>query len=39
MYAKGMTTSNTQTHFHDIYDIDISDTTMSRITDRILPIA
>lgn len=38
MYAKGMTTSDIETHIHDIYGIDVSDTTISRITDKILPI-
>ncbi len=37
MYAKGMTTSNIQTHIKDIYGMNISDTTVSRITDKILP--
>ncbi|WP_201769365.1 transposase [Synergistes jonesii] len=35
MYAKGMTTSDIVAHIRDIYGIDISDTTVSRITDRI----
>lgn len=39
MYAKGMTTSDIETHIRDIYGLQISDTTISRITDRILPIA
>ena len=39
MYAKGMTTSDIESHIHDIYGIDISDTTTSRITDKILPVA
>lgn len=38
MYAKGMTTSDIETHIHDIYGVDVSDTTISRITDKILPI-
>ena len=38
MYAKGMTTSDIETHIHDIYGLNISDTTVSRITDKILPI-
>lgn len=38
MYAKGMTTSDIETHIHDIYGLDVSDTTISRITDKILPI-
>ena len=39
MYAKGMTTSDIETHICDIYGLQISDTTISRITDKILPIA
>lgn len=39
MYAKGMTTGDIETHIKDIYGLEISDTTVSRITDKILPIA
>ena len=39
MYAKGMTTSDIEEHIRDIYGIEVSDTTVSRITDKILPIA
>ena len=39
MYAKGMTTSDIETHIQDIYGVEVSDTTISRITDKILPIA
>lgn len=39
MYAKGMTTSDIETHIRDIYGVGVSDTTVSRITDKILPIA
>ena len=39
MYAKGMTTSDIETHIQDIYGISVSDSTVSRITDKILPIA
>jgi Transposase and inactivated derivatives len=39
MYAKGMTTSDIESHIRDIYGIDVSDSTISRITDKILPIA
>lgn len=39
MYAKGMTTGDVETHIRDIYGIEVSDTTASRITDKILPIA
>lgn len=38
MYAKGMTTGDIEFHMKELYDIDISDSTISRITDRILPI-
>lgn len=39
MYAKGMTTSDIETHIRDIYGVEVSDMTVSRITDKILPIA
>lgn len=39
MYAKGMTTSDMESHIRDIYGVEVSDTTISRITDKILPIA
>ena len=39
MYAKGMTTGDIETHIQDIYGIEVSDTSISRITDKILPIA
>lgn len=39
MYAKGMTTSDIESHIRDIYGVVVSDTTVSRITDKILPIA
>lgn len=38
MYAKGMTTADIESHMRDLYDIQISDSTISRITDKILPI-
>ena len=38
MYAKGMTTSDIESHMRELYDIEISDSTISRITDKILPI-
>lgn len=38
MYAKGMTTSDIEAHIKDIYGLDCSDTTISRITDKILPV-
>lgn len=39
MYAKGMTTGDIETHIRDIYGVEVSDTTVSRVTDKILPIA
>lgn len=39
MYAKGMTTGDIETHIRDIYGVAVSDTTISRITDKILPVA
>jgi len=38
MYAKGMSTSDIEGHIREIYGLDVSDTTISRITDKILPI-
>ena len=38
MYAKGMTTSDIETHIRDIYGLSISDSTISRVTDKILPV-
>ena len=38
MYAKGMTTSDIESHIQDIYGLECSDTTISRITDKILPV-
>lgn len=37
MYAKGMTTGDIEAHMKDLYGVDISDSTISRITDRIMP--
>ena len=39
MYAKGMTTGDIEAHIQDIYGISVSDSTVSRITDKILPVA
>ena len=39
MYAKGMTTGDIEAHIQDIYGVDVSDTTVSRITDKILPVS
>ena len=38
MYAKGMSTGDIESHIRDIYGIDVSDTTVSRVTDKILPV-
>ena len=38
MYAKGMTTNDISDHIMDIYGLEVSDSTISRITDKILPI-
>lgn len=38
MYAKGMTTNDIESRMRELYDIEISDSTISRITDKILPI-
>jgi transposase-like protein len=34
MYAKGMTTSDIEGHIRDIYGISVSDSTISRVTDK-----
>ena len=39
MYAKGMSTGDIEAHIRDIYGLEVSDTTESRITDKILPVA
>ena len=39
MYAKSMTTGDIEAHIQDIYGISVSDSTVSQITDKILPIA
>lgn len=38
MYAKGMSTADIEAHIRDIYGISVSDSTISRVTDKILPI-
>lgn len=38
MYAKGMSTGDIETHVKDLYGLDISDSTISRITDKVLPL-
>lgn len=37
MYAKGMTTKDIEGHIRDFYGMECSDSTISRITDKILP--
>ena len=39
MYAKGMSTGDIESHIRDVYGLEASDSTISRITDKILPIA
>lgn len=39
MYAKGMTKRDIETHLNNIYGIEASPTLISKITDKILPIA
>lgn len=34
MYAKGMTTGDIETHIQDIYGVEVSNTTVNRITDK-----
>jgi len=38
MYAKGMSTSDIEAHIQDIYGLSVSDSTVSRVTDKILPV-
>ena len=38
MYAKGMTTGDIEGHIKEIYGLDVSDSAISRITDKILPV-
>ena len=38
MYAKGMSTSDIESHIRDIYGLTVSDNTISRVTDKILPV-
>lgn len=38
MYAKGMSTGDIEAHIREIYGLSVSDTTISRVTDKILPI-
>lgn len=38
MYTKGMNTNDIEIHMRELYDIEISDSTISRLTDKLLPI-
>lgn len=38
MYAKGMSTGDIEAHIREIYGLEVSDTTISRVTDKILPV-
>lgn len=38
MYAKGMSTGDIEDHVKDLYGLEISDSTISRITDKVMPI-
>lgn len=38
MYAKGMTTRDIDSHIQDIYGLEVSESTISRMTDKIMPI-
>ncbi len=38
MYAKGITTVDNESHMYEPYGVEISDSTISRIADKILPI-
>ena len=38
MYAKGMTMGDIESHMQELYGIDISDSTISRIADKIMPL-
>lgn len=38
MYGKGMTTADIEAHMKDTYGVEISDSSISRLTDKIMPI-
>jgi len=38
MYGKGMTTAEIEAHMKDTYGVEISDSSISRLTDKIMPI-
>lgn len=37
MYSKGITDSDIRTHFDELYGVELSESTISRITDKVLP--
>lgn len=39
MYAKGMTVRDIQEHIKDIYGVEVSPTTISNITDKVMSLA
>ena len=38
MYAQGMSTNDIDAHIREIYGVEVSDSTISRITDKIIPV-
>ena len=38
MYAKGMTTCDIESHLRELYGIEISDSTISRVTEKVMPL-
>jgi transposase-like protein len=38
MYAKGMTIAGIESHIREIYGLSVSDSMVSRVTDKVLPI-
>lgn len=38
MYAKGMTTSDIESHIREIYGLEVSDSAISRVTDAVPPV-
>ena len=38
MYSKGITQADIRSHFDELYGIEVSESTISRVTDKILPI-
>lgn len=38
MYAKGMTTGDIESHMKELYGVEISDSTVSRVTDKVMPM-